>query len=263
MHPHHHTVARVVAGWFTDPVPEIGYEVAERWWGYHCRIRSMPDRSRVILRVEDPAETVHALREIDDERSGEVVIWVDDRSRADRLDEGLVAAGCERRNAITHLALLGDVRAGRGPSDLVVEDVVIGEDPAASLELWATVKIRAFSDKEELPGAELLSRELAIRVNEVPLAAYQIARIGGEAVAVLAHYTGRDQLVFNLGTRLPFRHRGVAQAMLARWAAAGTAQGCRSLLINAEEGGRPAELYRRLGFVDEVYWYRVYHRRAR
>lgn len=29
-------------------------------------------------------------------------------------------------------------------------------------------------------------------------------------------------------------------------------------MINATDGGRPAELYRRMGFVDEVYWYQAY-----
>jgi ribosomal protein S18 acetylase RimI-like enzyme len=65
--------------------------------------------------------------------------------------------------------------------------------------------------------------------------------------------------VFILGTRAPFRHRGIAQAMLARWAASSSAAaGSRSLLINATDGGAPAALYRRLGFTDEVYWYSKY-----
>ena len=75
---------------------------------------------------------------------------------------------------------------------------------------------------------------------------------------MLAYYRGPDQLVFNLGTRVPYRHQGIAQAMLTRWADAGTASGCRSLMINATEGGRPAELYRKMGFVDEIYWYQRY-----
>ena len=75
---------------------------------------------------------------------------------------------------------------------------------------------------------------------------------------MLAYYRGRDQLVFNLATRVPYRHRGIAQAMLTRWVEAGTARGSRSLIINAAEGGRPAELYRKMGFVDEIHWYQTY-----
>jgi GNAT superfamily N-acetyltransferase len=89
-------------------------------------------------------------------------------------------------------------------------------------------------------------------------AALADARAAGESVAVLAYYRGSDQLVFNLGTRVPYRRQGIAQAMLERWADAGTASGCRSLIINATDGGRPAELYRRMGFADEIYWYQKY-----
>jgi ribosomal protein S18 acetylase RimI-like enzyme len=64
--------------------------------------------------------------------------------------------------------------------------------------------------------------------------------------------------VFNLGTRVPFRHRGIGQAMIAHWAGAGMADLCRSLIINATDGGAPAALYRRIGFTDEIYWYRKY-----
>jgi len=46
--------------------------------------------------------------------------------------------------------------------------------------------------------------------------------------------------------------------MLAHWVDAGRADGCRSMIINAEEHSQPTALYRRLGFVDELYWYRKY-----
>ena len=36
--------------------------------------------------------------------------------------------------------------------------------------------------------------------------------------------------------------------------------GCRSVLINADEGGRPEALYRQLGFSDEVHWRRPWTR---
>jgi ribosomal protein S18 acetylase RimI-like enzyme len=90
------------------------------------------------------------------------------------------------------------------------------------------------------------------------LAECQLGLLGGERVAVLAYFRGRDQLVFNLGTRVPFRHRGIAQAMLARWVDAGMADGCRSLIINATDGGAAAALYRRIGFTDEIHWYQKY-----
>ncbi|MGH3273067.1 MAG: GNAT family N-acetyltransferase, partial [Streptosporangiaceae bacterium] len=99
-------------------------------------------------------------------------------------------------------------------------------------------------------------RRSPTRRRELPLAEYQLGVLDGESAAVLAHYPGEDDLVFILGTRTPYRHRGIAQAMLARWAD-GT-MGSRSQVINASDGGAPAALYRRLGFTDEVYWYSAY-----
>jgi len=49
-------------------------------------------------------------------------------------------------------------------------------------------------------------------------------------------------------------------ALLARWSAEGAAHGVRSQLINCDAGGPAEALYRRLGFTDENYWYRRYHR---
>lgn len=77
-------------------------------------------------------------------------------------------------------------------------------------------------------------------------------------MAILGHYTGQDQMVFTLATRLPFRRRGIARAMLARWSADGDQRGVRSHLINCDDGGPADALYHRLGFTDEVYWYRRY-----
>jgi ribosomal protein S18 acetylase RimI-like enzyme len=118
------------------------------------------------------------------------------------------------------------------------------------------VKLQSFADSEDLPAPHAVTAEVGARRGELPLAEYQLGVLGGEPVAVLAHYPGADDLVFLLGTRVPFRHRGIAQAMLARWAAAGA--GARSLIINASEGSAAAALYRRLGFTDEVYWYSRY-----
>ena len=140
-----------------------------------------------------------------------------------------------------------------GPGHLVVESV-----DEAGLAEWATVKLQSFDDTESAPAPDRLAQEVAHRRDEMALAECQIGLLGGERVAVLAYYRGRDRLVFNLGTRVPYRHRGIAQAMLARWVGTGTAGGCRSLIINATDGGAPAALYRRIGFTDEIYWYRKY-----
>jgi GNAT superfamily N-acetyltransferase len=241
-----------VGGWFTTPAPEIGYEVSEHWYGYQSDLD--PGRARVILRVDEPDRVPAALA---DARAASgtraLTIWVDDRERAARLDTALRRSGGQPGEATTHLALVGPLTGRAGPEHLVIKRI---DD--ASLEEWARVKLQSFGDTESAPAPDRLAQEIAVRRDELALAECQLGLVGGEGVAVLAYYGGPDQLVFNLGTRVPYRHQGIAQAMLASWVDAGTASGCRSLIINATDGGRPAELYHRMGFVDEIYWYQKY-----
>ncbi|HLK44944.1 MAG TPA: GNAT family N-acetyltransferase, partial [Acidimicrobiales bacterium] len=124
------------------------------------------------------------------------------------------------------------------------------------LARWAATKVRAFAETDDEPAPEAVARELRVRRREWSGIELWLATLAGEPAAVLARYVGDDEVVFNLATRAPYRHRGVAQALLARWAAQGA--GCRSLVINADDPGRPAELYWRLGFTDEVFWHRRY-----
>ena len=250
-HPEHDAVAREVSGWFTASAPEIGYEVSEHWYGYQSELGS---EARVILRVGEPGQVPAALADAAAaSQTGALTIWVDDRERASRLDKALRRAGCQPGDATTHLALIGPMTGRAGPGELVVQSV-----DEAGLAEWASVKLQSFGDTESAPAPERLAQEIALRRDELPLAECQLGLLGGERVAVLAYYRGRDQLVFNLGTRVPFRHRGIGQAMLAHWADAGMAARCRSLIINATDGGAPAALYRRIGFTDEIYWYRKY-----
>jgi ribosomal protein S18 acetylase RimI-like enzyme len=252
-HPEHDAVAREIRSWFTTSAPEIGYEVGECWFGYLSELSG--STARLILLVDDPGHVPAALAEARAASGNRgLTIWVDDRDRAARLDAALRDCGCRTDHATTHLALVGAMTSQPGPGNLMVE--TIGE---ARLEEWAAVKLRCFDDTEAAPSPGRLAREVEAHRAELALTVHQFGLIDGEPVGVLAFYAGApDQLVFNLGTRVPCRGRGIAQAMLARWAAAGQALGCRSLIINADDGGRPAALYRRLGFVDEIYWYRKY-----
>jgi ribosomal protein S18 acetylase RimI-like enzyme len=250
-HPDHEAVAREVSGWFTSPAPEIGYEVGEHWYGYLSDLGA--GHTRVILRVGEPGQVPAAIADAAAGATGTLTIWVDDRERASRLDGALRRAGCRPTEATTHLALVGPMTGRAGPDHLAVETV--NED---GLGEWATVKLQSFGDTESAPAPGRLAQEIANRRAELALAECQLGLLDGERVAVLAYYQGRDQLVFNLGTRVPYRHRGIAQAMLAHWVNAGTAGGCRSLIINATEGGAPAALYRKIGFTDEIYWYQKY-----
>ena len=85
-----------------------------------------------------------------------------------------------------------------------------------------------------------------------------MARLDGEAVGALAFYDGTDRLANTLATRLPYRGRGIAQALLEAYVADSTSRGCRSVLINADEHDWPAGLYRSIGFSDEVLFHSRY-----
>jgi GNAT superfamily N-acetyltransferase len=252
VHPEHDAVAQEVGSWYTTSFSEIGQEVSEHWYGYQNLLSA--SQARVILRVNEPGQVPAALA---DARTASgrrtLTIWADDRERAARLDAALRHSGCRPGYATTHLALVGPMTGRTGPQHLVVESV---DD--ASFEEWATVKLQSFGDTESAPEPDQVAQQVATRQDELAVSDCQLGRLCGESVAVLAYYRGLDQMVFNLGTRVPFRHQGIAQAMLAHWVEAGIASGCRSLMINATDGGRPAELYRRMGFVDEIYWYQGY-----
>lgn len=252
VHREHDAVAAEVASWYTTSTPEIGREVNRFWYGFHFNLS--PSRARVILRVDEPDQVPPALH---DARTASgtrmLTVWVDNRDRAARLDPALRDHGCQPVDATTHLALVGQMTGRAGPQDLEIKSV-----DETGLTDWATVKLQAFDDTESAPAPDRLAREVAARRSELPIAECQIGLLAGERAAVLAYYRGSDQMVFNLGTRVPYRHRGIAQAMLARWVTAGAANTCRSLMINATDGGRPARLYRRLGFTDEIYWHHNY-----
>lgn len=59
---------------------------------------------------------------------------------------------------------------------------------------------------------------------------------------------------------MPFRGLGLASRLLLEVLKGAWERGCRATIINADEAGRPAELYRAAGFTDEVYWRRKYRR---
>jgi GNAT superfamily N-acetyltransferase len=252
-HPHHDDIAATLRGWHTASWPEVGVLVVETWFGFLSNADG--DRTpRVLLAIDRPEEVPAALASATAARGpGEYAVWVTDRDRAARLDQALLDSGCEPVKATTHLTLVGELHARNGPEGLEMVDVDAGR-----LTEWAAVKVKCFEDTEVDPTPAQLERELSVRRAFTAVETLQVACMGSEAVGMLGYDGDVDRLVFNLGTRVPFRHQGVAQTMLAHWVGEGAAAGCRSLTINADDPGRPAELYRRLGFTDEVYWYRRY-----
>ncbi len=255
-HPAHADVAATLRRWHTASVPEAGIVVIDTWYGYLSNADGA-GTPRVLLTVDRPDDVRAALSSARSAwEAPEYSVWVTDRVRAGRLAGALQSLGCVPVKATTHLTLVGELRARHGPDGLDLARVGPRE-----LREWAEVKVRSFEDSEAEPTPTQLDNELTVRARGTELETLRLARLHGDAVAVLGYYEGDDQLVFNLGTRVPFRHQGIAQALLAVWVEEGKAAGCRSLTINADDPGRPAALYRRLGFTDEVYWYRRYRLR--
>lgn len=250
-------MSSTVRSWYTASTPSIGLSVASTSHGF-LTWSDRAQRRRLVLTADGAAGVADALASaVSFYETSDFEVWVDDRSRAEGLTAALISAGMEPVQDTVVLALVGSMRSDLGPDGLSVEDVADME----RLQEWAAVKVRAFADAEEGPDTQQLQSEVAERQVEWPVCRYQLARLGGEAVAILGHYTGQDQMVFNLATRLPFRHHGIARAMLAHWTAQGDRQGVRSHLINCDDGGPADVLYRRLGFTDEVYWYRRFRPR--
>jgi hypothetical protein len=252
-HAEHDAVRDEVRRWYSASTPKIGLSIVAQPYGFLTAVSGPSARRRLLLTVEAPEEVGPALRAAAEfYGTSDFELWVDDRARAERLAAALRAAGRAPGLATVTLALVGTVRAAAPPVGLRVEEVV----DEGQLRQWATTKLQGFADDESLPEPERLESELSARRAEWPVCRYLLAHLGTEPVAILGHYTGTDQMVFLLATRLPYRHRGIAQSLLAGWSEEEPATTVRSRLINCDDGGRPADLYRRLGFTDEVWWYR-------
>jgi ribosomal protein S18 acetylase RimI-like enzyme len=262
-HPHHDAVAAEVARWYREPTPEMGYDLVEGRFGWFNRPAST-GRGRGTVRAGVTPDDVEALIA---EAEGIVAsdslsLELDDRATAAAIGPALEANGFQPGTASVHLAYLGGLeRTRHEPAGLRIDDVP-ADGPA--LDEWATLKLQAFADSEAPPADEELQAELVVRRAEMAGQGRALAaRIEGEPVAVAAFYEGDDRFIFVLGTRVPFRHLGIGRALLAHVVHDPGASGCRSVLINADEGGRPEALYRRLGFTDEVHWRRPWTRRSR
>lgn len=261
-HPHHDAVAAEVALWYREPTPEMGYDLVAGRYGWFNRPTST-GRGRGTVRPGATADEVEALiAEAEEIVAGDSLsLELDDRATAASIGPALEALGFQPGTASVHLAYLGGLEPrGHGPAGLGIEDVP-SDGPA--LQEWATTKLQAFADSETPPAAEALEGELAVRRAEMAGQGRALtARVERDSVAVAGYYEGDDRFVFVLGTRIPFRHLGIGRALLAHVVHDPGASGCRSILINADEGGRPEALYRRLGFTDEVHWRRPWTRRS-
>lgn len=240
----------------------MGYDLVEGRYGWFNRPAST-GRGRGTVRAGVTADDVEALvAEAEGIVAGDSLsLELDDRATAAAIGPTLEAMGFQPGTAAVHLAYLGGLEPTGGPPAGLRIDDVAPDGPA--LREWATVKLQAFADSEAPPTTEDLEAELVVRRAEMAGQGRALAaRIEDESVAVAAFYEGDDRFIFLLGTRVPFRHARIGRALLAHVVHDPGASGGRSVVINADEGGRPEALYRRLGFTDEVHWRRPWTRRT-
>jgi GNAT superfamily N-acetyltransferase len=252
-HPQHDAVAVTVRSWYITSAPAMSYHVERRRFGYF--MRHPAGFGEVTVADAGPVDVPALLADMrayyGDMGAG---IYVDDRRMDARLGPALVAAGCRRGTAQVHLAHVGAIPEVRPVPGILLEPMT-----AATIAEWSTVKLRGFASSEDAPDPARLAHEVALRRAEIAgEGRFFFARAGREATAVIGLYEGDDRFVFLLATRVPFRHRGIARWLLSHVIAEAYAEGHRSVLINCDPADTPIRLYRRLGFVDEVYWQQRY-----
>ncbi len=256
-HPEHDRLVRALRGWYTTSYPAMGYHTERRGYGYYTVNSRIPGglASRVLLRDVAPEQVPECLA--DARRyfgDAPAAVVVDDRQVDAQLGPALLAAGCAREGTLVYLAHVGPLPRVPGVPGLMVEPV-----DEANLGDYCVTKRKGFAGDEAEPPAEAVEVELAFRRAEMAgEGRFLLARLDGEPAAIVAWYEGSDRSLFLLATRVPFRGRGIARWLLGHVLADAEARGCRSVIINADPDDTPIQLYRRLGFADEVGWQRRY-----
>lgn len=254
-HWRHDELVSDLGRWYTRSVPEMGYHVEERRFGLY-QSHKVAGRVRATVRhlpANDVPMFLKNLREYSDE--DEITFHIDDRELDKRIGPVLAESGCTPDVAEAFLAHTGGMPIlASEPEDLSVEAV-----DGDTFEEAVRTERRGFADSEAEPDAEELRRRLILYGAEMGgQGRFLLARVAGEPASVLGFYEGKDRYVHHLATRVPFRRRGIASRLLSEVLARARERGCRSTIISAAENGRPAGLYRSLGFTDEVYWRREY-----
>jgi ribosomal protein S18 acetylase RimI-like enzyme len=249
LHPDHDAVAATVRGWFTESAADMGYHRELRRFGVYGRHATAGDE--VLIRSLAPAEIGAFLLDVRDYfGAAPVRLYIEDRALDAQLRPVLLARSCVALETQSYLAHIGLLPVAAPIPEMTVEDVT-----EATLEAWVVAKLQGFASSDALPDAAEIATLMALRRAEMAGAGrLRLARIAGDPAAILGWYEDADRFIYNLATRLPYRNRGIARALLCDFLAESAALAARSVIINADTAGTSIQLYQRLGFTDEVYW---------
>jgi ribosomal protein S18 acetylase RimI-like enzyme len=233
----------------------MGYLVEERAFGWYSRNAAAPHAGHVTLGNVTP-DLVPAL--LDDVRvyygGVAVSLYIDDHAQDAALQPALKAAGAVPGPSTCYLAY-----AGQPPQAPLLGNATFEYASSENLREYAVAKLQGFANSEDEPAEADVASEIALRSAELAgEGRFLIARVDGKPAAIAGWYTSGVAHIFQLATRVAHRRRGIATALLQHIVREELSKGAQTVVINADEHDRPIELYRRLGFTDEVYWRRPY-----
>ncbi len=256
-HPNHDSVAAAVRAAYAQSHPEMGWVAEERPFGIYRRNIKAPTYPTVLLRNVSLADVPALLADVREYFVGSTLparVMIEDRDADALLGPALEGAGLELDERTRFLAHVGPVAEAASVTGLSIESVT-----ERGLDEYEDTRVRGFANADDpTPPAELGWRVGLRRAEMAGGAQYWLARIDGEPAAALSWHQGEDWLIFSLATRVPYRNQGIARHLLCRLLRASENEGARSVVISADEADTPIELYRRLGFTDEVYWRATY-----
>lgn len=256
-HPDYDRLVETLRTWYTSSYPEMGYHVERRPFGFYGRNVNIErhQTNRVTVRDLRPVQIPDFLTDMRTYyRGGSVRVYVDDPMVDVLIGPPLERAGCGRAGTEVYLAHVGSVPRMPSVAGLAIEQVT-----SVNLLDYAITKLKAFASHEADPEPQKAREEAGLRQAEMAGGGrFLLGRLSAEPAAIIGWYEGMDRYIFILATRMPFRRRGIAKALLCHALADGYGQGCRSVIINADPEDMPVQLYRRLGFTDQVYWRRCY-----
>ncbi len=257
LHPEHDRLMEEVRRWYQTPCPEMGYQVERRVFGFYNRNlkASHPGTNQVFVRDLTPESVPVFLAEARSYfQSHPVQIWVEDPDTDAVLGPALLGGGCTAGGTQVYLAHVGEVPLIPSVRGLTLELVT-----PAILREYAVTHAKGFASSEEEPDSRRIDEFVALRQAEMAGdGRFLLARMKGEPTGIIAWYEGTDRFLFSIATRVPFRGRGIAKALLCHVLADSYGRGYRSIIINADPHDTPIRLYRSLGFVDEVHWRQLY-----